>query len=385
MPYIGATAQTSDFDKAIRDIVATNAELQARHSRYLGDIEAEKAENVLEGPEAEMEYKFAPSGVENRWGASVSQAFDWPGLYGARRKAARSNGEAFRQLYKADCAEVALQARTLLLDYVQARRNAALLAEAENNLSRLNEYLVKAYERESATILMVKKAKRELFELTERRIEAESEVVRISETLKAMGDGNIKLDAITAYPQSSLLPLSDYHAAMLASDPALAARSRLIDAGNAQVSVGKASRLPSFSLGYVHDFEDGLHFNGFSVGLSLPSWGKSHRTSAAKAAVLAAEFEKDDYLQTFEANLAADWNEASAIAARLMPVKDDFADDSYVDLLAKSFYGGQLSIFDYLRELNDYIDFKLSLNGLEHRYSIVLARLNRYNDFSAYD
>lgn len=375
----GILAAQSTFDKAVQSIVDNNAELHAKHSRYLGDIEAEKAENLLEGPEAEVEYKFAPSGAENRWGASVSQAFDWPGLYSARRKAARYNAEAFRMLYEADRNAIALQARTLLLDYVQALRNVALLTDAENNLKQLNDNLAKAYERESATILMLKKTRRELFDIAGRRAEAESALLRIKETLKAMGDGNVPLDGITAFPEEGLRPLADYRAAMLASDPTLAAHSRLIDAANAGVSVNRAGRLPSFSLGYVHDYEEGLHFNGFSVGISLPSWGKNHSTAAAKAAAIAAGFEKEDYAQSLEANLVSDWHEAADLAKRLVPVKNEFADDNYLDLLSKSYYGGQLTIFEYLREINEYIAFKITLNELEHRYCSVIARLNRYN------
>lgn len=375
----GILAAQSTFDKAVQSIVDNNAELHAKHSRYLGDIEAEKAENLLEGPEAEVEYKFAPSGAENRWGASVSQAFDWPGLYSARRKAARYNAEAFRMLYEADRNTIALQARTLLLDYVQALRNVALLTDAENNLKQLNDNLAKAYERESATILMLKKTRRELFDIAGRRAEAESALLRIKETLKAMGDGNVPLDGITAFPEEGLRPLADYRAAMLASDPTLAAHSRLIDAANAGVSVNRARRLPSFSLGYVHDYEEGFHFNGFSVGISLPSWGKNHSTAAAKAAAIAAGFEKEDYAQGLEANLVSDWHEAADLAKRLVPVKNEFADDNYLNLLSKSYYGGQLTIFEYLREINEYIAFKITLNELEHRYCSVIARLNRYN------
>lgn len=374
LPALGQTA----FDSAVKSIVENNAELHAARSRYLGETEAVKAENLLQGPEAEFEYKFGPRDAGNRWGVSVSQGFDWPGLYGARRKENRYKADAFRQLYMAERAAVALQARTLLLDYVQARRNVEMLTEAENNLRQLNDYLTKAYEHESTTILVIKKTRRELFNISGRRADAEAAVVRIVENLKAMGDGNLDLSAVTAFPEISLRPYNDYHEAMLASDPALAAKNSLVDAGNASVAVNRASRMPSFSAGYVHDFEDNTHFNGFSIGVGLPSWGKNHGASAARANALAAMFEKEDYLQGLEAGLISDWHEASELAVRLVPVKDEFATDNYLELLSKSFYGGQLTIFEYLREINEYIDFRITLTELEHRYSTIVARLNRY-------
>ena len=68
---------------------------------------------------------------------------------------------------------------------------------------------------------------------------------------------------------------------------------------------------------------------------------------------------------------------------RLIPVKNEFAGDNYLELLAKSYDGGQITIFEYLREINEYIDFKINLTELEHRYNTVLTRLNRYNTTAA--
>lgn len=373
-----ALAQTA-FDSAVQSIVENNAELHAARSRYLGETEAGKAENLLQGPEAEFEYKFGPRDAGNRWGVSVSQGFDWPGLYGARRKENRYKADAFRQLYVAERTAVTLQARTLLLDYVQARRDVVLLTEAENNLRQLNDYLTKAYEHESTTILVIKKTRRELFNISGRRADAEAAVVRIVENLKAMGDGNIDLSAVAAFPDMPLRPYEDYHVNMMLYDNTLAAKNSLVDAGNASVGVNRAGRMPSFSVGYVHDFEDNTHFNGVSIGIGLPSWGKNHGASAAKANALAALFEKEDYQQGLEAALAADWHEASELALRLTPVKEEFATDNYLELLSKSFYGGQLTVFEYLREINEYIDFRITLTELEHRYTTVVARLDRYN------
>jgi hypothetical protein len=69
----------------------------------------------------------------------------------------------------------------------------------------------------------------------------------------------------------------------------------------------------------------------------------------------------------------------NGMQASLKGFRESFDNDKdYIKLLDKAFYGGQLTIFDYLRELNDYIDFKLDFIDLEYRYSVAAARLNRY-------
>lgn len=46
--------------------------------------------------------------------------------------------------------------------------------------------------------------------------------------------------------------------------------------------------LPGISIGYQHAFEEGIHFNGASLGISIPLFSSRNKKKAAKAATVAA-------------------------------------------------------------------------------------------------
>lgn len=375
---ISASAQ-SDINGVVRQIVDVNAAILSTAERYRAQIESERSENLLAGPEAEFEYKFAPGNVENRWGVSVSQSFDWPGVYRARRRAGKAGERAYTNLLRSEKLTAAVEIKTLILQYVAAKKKESLLNEAMRNMEALYGYLQKAYENQSTTILNLRKTQREVYSLQAAAIDAGDAVVRIETNLRAMGDGSAPFSGIDSFGDEQLGEFAYYTAKLQAADPMIAAYFDLQAGAEARVSVEKLSRMPSFSAGYVHDMEDGIHFNGFSVGIGLPAWGKNHAKSAALAEALANQYAADDYLQGIQAALMADWQLADNLRAKLEPLKKDFENDNYLDLLSKSFYGGQLSVFDYLRELNDYVSFKIEIVDLQEQYACVLARLNRYS------
>lgn len=369
----------SEINGVVRKIVDANSGIHAATERYRAQIESEKAQNLLAGPEAEFEYKFAPGNVENRWGVSVSQSFDWPGVYRARRRAGRAGERAYTNLLRSEKLTAAVEIKTLIIQYVAARKKETLLIEASRNMEALYGFLQKAYENQSTTILNLRKTQREVYSLQAAAIDAGDAVVRIEANLRAMGDGSAPFSGIDSFGDEQLGEYAFYTARLQANDPMVAAYFDLQAGVEARVSVEKLSRMPSFSAGYVHDMEDGVHFNGFSIGIGLPAWGKNHAKSAALAEALANQYAADDYLQGIQASLMADWQLADKLRAKLEPLKKDFENDNYLELLSKSFYGGQLSVFDYLRELNDYVSFKIELVDLQERYAGVLARLNRYS------
>lgn len=376
---ISVGAQTVDpIDDAVAKILASNLDLQIRAQQHGIDIESLRNDNVLEGPEVEGEYKFAPSGVENRWGIGISQGFDWPGLYASRRRHAEHMDNAYRLMLRADAAEVALQARTLLIGYVRACAKVHLLTQAKENVSQLDTFIRRAYESESATILMVQKTRHLLFETNSRLLDAMADSTRISAGLRAMGDDNLNLSAVKSFPLQPLLPVEQYQRMADNDNIDLSARNSLIEAEKSAINVARNANMPHISIGYNHDFEDGTHFNGFRIGIGLPKWNRSHATKSARASLLAAQLEKENYMQGIYADIVADWHRADDIERRLAPVADEMSDTRYIELLSRAFEGGQMTVFDYLRELNDYIEYRMNVIDMQHDYATALARLNRF-------
>ena len=77
-------AQQNDETDWLSQISRNNKELQSARQAMEGDILMAKSENNLADPEFEMEYGFQRP--ENGLELVVSESFEWPGMYVARKK-----------------------------------------------------------------------------------------------------------------------------------------------------------------------------------------------------------------------------------------------------------------------------------------------------------
>ena len=126
-----------DYDAAIDSIVSNNRALAARRAALEGDRLSLAAENNLSDPEVEFEHQWGQGHIGNKWSVSVSQSFDWPGLYKRRAEVARSGADAFRLLYEAEAADLRLRVAMALNDYVASCQRLSLANEVKNNLDSL--------------------------------------------------------------------------------------------------------------------------------------------------------------------------------------------------------------------------------------------------------
>ena len=123
-----------DIAGALQSIEQNNKTLLAlQKNREAAELDLKAANN----PEAlSIEYSpFFRRGTDGMASSElvVSQGFDFPTLYSARRKAARLQSEVLRQEYATARRDLLLQAESLCLDMVYQKSAAALLEKRRMN------------------------------------------------------------------------------------------------------------------------------------------------------------------------------------------------------------------------------------------------------------
>lgn len=378
------TASASDLDRQIIRIAELDPSTASAKAAYAAQLEEGRAANTLSGPDIDFDYKFSEEGNDgNRWGFSVGQAFDWPGAYAARSRANGYRADAFAMLYRSALVDKALEIKTALIALDAADKRLELLREADRNLAALEEAYRKALADSQATVLDVKKIGLQRFSIGAALASAEAEAAQCRANLRTLtaGAASAGVDTDFGKPAFDLTvkPLAHYEELYAAADPAASANRSLRSAAEADVSAARRSALPSFKLAYVHDYEEHTHFNGFSIGISLPSWAPAKSVRAAKAASEALALEDAAYDVRRSAMLAADHAEASALMARVETSAATFSGDSYTGLLRKAFDARSITLLDYLREYNEYLDAEIEYISLRERLAAAVARLDRYD------
>ncbi len=376
---VSSTSRADTFDDITSKIVDNAPDyVKALNIAKVDSVGALSAGNLAD-PEVEWEYLIG-KGVENRWSLGVNQSFDWPGVYSARRRSAGTS--ALVPLLEAETvkADLKMQTRQALVEYVNACLNLAALTESDSSLTRVERLVIKDNNRQM-TRLDLNKIKVERGLLQAKILVWEDTRDNAVATLQEINPGVDVRKLLTtlpeSYPADALLPSATYCYNSKFDISVIARKMTVVAAENA-VKTTSLERYPGFSLGYRHAYEDGVHFNGFAVGLTLPVFSNRHKMAAARTQVLTAKTDAS----LLEAELSTKIGELHHRAERLqkavMSLSPTFEVYDNIALLERAYTGGEITLIDYLSESKYFIDSRLEYLDLLFKYHSVLAQLSRY-------
>ena len=379
------TIQARTVDDVVAEVIANDPALIQERARLQGLEDRIHQENTLKGPEVGMSYKWGMDGVGNKWDLEVAQEFEWPGLYRARSRQAAAQAGAFATLYRAKEVEQALLVRNAVYTLLSAKADVDLLAQWENNLAQLAQAYDRLLKRGETTLLEVGKINLEIFQARVKIAEAQARMSTAEADLKALNNGSMPANLPDVTARESIRPLKWYEDMLLENDPEIAAYSRLDNLARQEAKVTAAGAAPGFKLGYVYENEAGENFHGFSFVLNLPSWNNRAATRASKAAVVEAMYGKEMKVLERMAQVESRHAVATKALAIIEAAQDTFGSEyDYMTVLRKAFDGGKITLLEFIREQNDYLQAAMDYNALVLEYNLAAASLNRA-DFAAHD
>lgn len=336
------------------------------------------AMNTLPDPEVEGEYLVARGDGANRWGGGISWGLEWPGVYGARHgesveraKAARLSGEAEQT---ARLGEI----KKLLLEYILQEKQMATLRSVSNATDSIMILAGQAMKAGEITKLDMNKL----------HLEKASIAAGIAETEEAREGTLTALSGLYGSDCSELLglmtcefPTLELPAGLIAEEAA--GQSAAVVAAEAEARAAKragkvatAESLPGISIGYRHAFEDNTHFNGASLGISIPLFSAGKKKKTAKTEAMAAMAQAEAVRAETESVLRGNMKRLNALKRRIEEIEPIIADGNNMALLQKAYKGGLLTVIEYLNERNYFTNAQLDLLSLKYAGSVALIEIN---------
>ncbi|MCM1490451.1 MAG: TolC family protein [Muribaculum sp.] len=378
-------AVTSGSSYAITLHEAADAILGRNGDRLLTELyrQSKDAETLsianAPDPEIDGDYMVAPAGVDNRWGLGVSYALEWPGAYGARR----SMGEAMRNANAAE-AEAAIRAKRSeiineLENYLYAEMRLGVMKNVLATSDSIQAIAERSHRGGQISRLDLCKIAIERGRMESVISGIEAEKVSSEGRLAAMNGGQTCVSLLESIDKKwenvSLMPIEKYLSEAL-KNPYILKDMSEYHVADKNVSVAKAERLPGFTLGYAHEFEDGMHFNGASLGISIPLFASRHKVKAAEAARAAAEYKITADTDKLEAGIKSLYNEILALDKAMEAPAAVFNSTDYTDLLLKAYKGGELSLAVYLSELSWFYEAHLEYMELQYQRAAKTNQLS---------
>ena len=373
----GASAIT--IDEVIDSVKHNNVALKIAKEEQMRIVNSIKSSNNLSNPEVGFEYHKGANIDGDTYGFSLTQKFDWPGLYVSRSQSNKHKIEmAHAELLNNNMA-VLFETKQLCIQIVNVNKKIKAQEKIYDNMSELYAKYEKGFNQGEISMLDINKLKIEMLNVKRDLDMFVAQRSALGKELMAM-NGNIEIvvDNLTDYPIQSLESVDYYLSQIETYDPEYIAQGEGVKAANVDYKSAKMGWLPEFSLGYRYTNELGTKFNGFEVGVSLPLFANRNKVGESKAGLKVAEFAQKDVLIKKESALKADFQKVVTTRTQINSYKNVLDDETNIQMLKKALEGGEMSLLNYLLELRYFLEAHHTLLDLEYEYNMLLTSINKY-------
>ena len=370
------------FSTLSRKLASASPDLKVAELTLSSEQASLKAEVAPADPEVEFEHLWpSTSGELSRWSVGASQEIPDFRKMSATAKvvSAIDNRKSVERLALEKTAVYDAEQRLIRL--IGARKDLDMLRRIHENFDSLTITYDRAWEKGEVTILDLNKIKIEHARASSAHSQAEGEVAALMAEIITLSNGTIsseELSALTDYPifpeVNDTIDLDDAIRGS-AQYKSLEAQS---DVARAKVNLASKSRFPRFTLGYVHAYEDGNHFNGLSAGMTLPVFSRSAEKASSVAEQLAIDETNRRQLAEMIAGAEADRAMLKALAEQLAMLAPAIDNTNNFRLLKLALEGGEISLLDYLQEVSYFVEAAREYNAARLAHALACASIARY-------
>ncbi len=376
-----SVAAAADYRSMIRTVAGNNQALKAERIAAEADITVLQAENNLPDPEVGFEHRWGRNGIGNKWGISVSQGFDWPGVYSARGSAVSTASKAMQFLNRSNMLDKMLEIKQAMIDIVYARKNFEVSRQILSYIDELYAATKKGVDHGEITRLDLNKIAIERVGVSQRIAAQERTLNQNIAALESLNGGENCSEIVAQlndYPEDVLLSADQYVDMIRNNDPQYEANSLMSRSSKQMAKAARRSSLPGFNLGYIYEYELGERFNGATISISVPIFSPRRKVKAATLESSAYELQNVALLADRTTALLADRDAAVSLMGEIDQYREIFDRDDNIRLLKKAYEGGQISLMEYLQDMNYFLTAQQEYMTTIYEYHLTMARLNKY-------
>ncbi len=364
----------------LQEIEQNSTTLQALKEGLNATKLANKTGLMPDNPEVEFGYLWGnPSAIGNRKEISVSQTLDFPTAYIWRNRLSELQNHSAEYEYRTQRMELLLSAKSKCIELVYYNALHKLYARQAEQANRIAEAHEKMMQAGETNRLAYNKAMLNRTNMTNelRRIDLEGQ--HLLSTLATMNGGK-EVDFVFDGYEAVMLPadFENWYRTAEMQNPSLQYLRSQVDVANCQVSVSRAEGMPKFSVGYTGEYVLGEKFQGITMGISIPLWQNKNRIKHAQAAATTSGIMKEDAKVQYYNRLKALYTEAVTLQATTCEYTETLKNHGSEELLLKAYHSGELSLLEYLLEMEYYYACYKNKMEAERDLALTFANLTAY-------
>ncbi|WP_340111683.1 TolC family protein [Maribellus mangrovi] len=371
----------SYIDALLTEIEQNNTSLSAIQKT----VEAEKMGNKtgiqLQNPEVEFHYLWGdPSAIGNRTDISVQQSFDFPSAYAYRNQIADLKNEQAELEYKRQKMDIFLQTRMICAELTYQNALRTEYQKRQKNASRIAKSVETKLNAGEANILDHNKAKVTLLntEAELRHIEIQRQTL-LQQLATLNGGKTVDFENADFENVVITADFDQWMTQAAVNNPMLAWLKQDIEISDKNARLQTAQSLPKLNAGYMSEKVVGEHFQGVTVGISIPLFENKNTVKYARLRSEAAQQRVIDEKLRFYNEMKMQHDKAIALQENIAKFREQLTLQNDLELLKKALDKGAISLGEYLFELTVYYDSLEKLLEMQLELSITYSRLLIYS------
>lgn len=369
------SAKAQDINAVLKSVEQNNMELKALlKGNEAADIE-NKSQNTLEDLSIEYSpfFQSETSGIASSE-LVITQGFDFPTLYGARKKAGQLQRNVLDMQYQTARRDILVNAKKLCLDIINYNKQKQLLQERRKNADELLAMFELKFKNGDATSLELNKIKLDRMNLETELVQADTKHANAMQQLQAL-NGGLPIEVnMTEYPQAPADDEVTMYEKAIATDWTVRTAQASVLAAEQDVKVNKQSWIPKFEIGYRRNTEGDNASNGFLIGGSIPLFSSKNKVKIAKAR------QTEAVMQHANARINAE-NSARTMITQMKQLKASA--DAYdvplmrqtLKLLRTAVENGEISVTEYYVEADNIYKNMITYMDIERQYQDALTEI----------
>ena len=369
------SAKAQDINAVLKSVEQNNMELKALlKGNEAADIE-NKSQNTLEDLSIEYSpfFQSETSGIASSE-LVITQGFDFPTLYGARKKAGQLQRNVLDMQYQTARRDILVNAKKLCLDIINYNKQKQLLQERRKNADELLAMFELKFKNGDATSLELNKIKLDRMNLETELVQADTKHANAMQQLQALNGGQPIEVNMTEYPQAPADDEVTMYEKAVATDWTVRTAQASVLAAEQDVKVNKQSWIPTFEIGYRRNTEGDNASNGFLIGGSIPLFSSKNKVKIAKAR------QTEAVMQHANARINAE-NSARTMINQMKQLKASA--DAYdvplmrqtLKLLRTAVENGEISVTEYYVEADNIYKNMITYMDIERQYQDALTEI----------
>ncbi|OSY89301.1 transporter [Tenacibaculum holothuriorum] len=373
--YMFMTAQETHFNSLFKQIEQNNKELKAFKSFTESEKLKTKSTNNLSDPEVIGYYlPFASqSNASDYTEFEISQSFEFPTVYAARKKWSNLKAEELDYKYNELKQSVLLKVNKLLVKVISLNKLKKIRENRHQKSKKVYEQILALYQKEQVGILELNKAKIAWMQVRFQVEKTELEQASLLKELANLNGGkSIEFNQNDYLEKSAIETFETLWNNKLTKDPLLNYYNAQENASLQQIKIAQQKTLPNLTLGYNNQGVSGNRISGIMGGISIPLWSTKNKVKAAKYKHQFQVDNKQSKVSNIEAKYFQLYNSYVLLHKKYTDYKNTMESLNSDELIYKAYELGEFSFMEYHLELDFYhkamdemLDMELELQLLK--------------------